>query len=54
MKSAIRMPKSERNPKPEARMGLRRSDVIALLRISDFGLPSDFGFRISDFERQDT
>src|SRR5215471_10918997 len=42
-KSEIRNPKSERNPKAEIRMGRMRAG-----RFSDFGLRSDFGFRISD------
>src|SRR5947209_6153541 len=43
IKSEIRRPKSERRPNPEIR--IERS-----LHCSDFGLLSDFGFRISDFE----
>jgi hypothetical protein len=42
-KSEIRNPKEIRSPKPECVPG------GAKVRISDFGLLSDFGFRISDF-----
>ena len=45
MKSETRNPKSERRPKSEIRKGF----AAATLRISDFGLLSDFGFRVSDF-----
>src|SRR6185369_12727833 len=48
MKSDVRNPKSERNPKPEA-----RSPKVAVrrfgFRISAFGFLSDFRLRISDF-----
>ena len=40
-----RKPKPERSPKPEARRGIED----ASLRTSELGLPSDFGFRSSDF-----
>jgi len=53
----IRNPKSEIRKKAEARspnVAFARLEVSGLrlalaFRISDFGLPSDFGFRISDF-----
>ena len=45
---ASRDPKSEANPKPEARIALAQPDAI---RISDFGFFSDFGFRVSDLWR---
>src|SRR5262245_43953935 len=48
MKAEIRKPKSERNPKPEGR-NLEPRDG-SRLRNSRFGLPSDFGFRISNFK----
>jgi ATP-dependent Lhr-like helicase len=46
-KSEIRNPKSERNPKLET--GKQTATVTATLGVSDFGLPSDLGFRTSDF-----
>src|ERR1051325_7159045 len=46
MKSEIRNSKSERRPKSEGR-NIRLGD--ASVRISDFGLLSGFGFRVSDF-----
>jgi dienelactone hydrolase len=49
IKSETRNPKSERSPKPEAR---RDGAPKAPVRNSDFGLPSDFGLRNSDFERE--
>src|ERR1051325_1613440 len=45
MKSETRNPKSERRPNPEG-----RKLHAVLIRISDFGLLSDFGFRVSDFK----
>ena len=48
MKSEIRNPKSERNPRAEVRTAGRRA-VANLLRATDCGLLSDFGFRISSF-----
>jgi len=44
-KSEGRNPKSERNPKTEYRKG---HPFAVFLRISDFGLLSGFGFRVSD------
>ncbi len=44
----IRNPKSEIRKKSEARNP--KPDGGGSLRISDFSLPSDFGFRISDFQ----
>jgi tetratricopeptide (TPR) repeat protein len=44
VKSEIRNPKPERGPKSEARTG---ADAKGF-RISGLGLPSDFGFRVSD------
>ena len=44
-KSETRNPKSERNPKPETRSVFAGPPI----RISDFGLLSDFGFWISGF-----
>jgi len=44
-KSETRNPKSERNPRPEAR---KPEDRTATVRNSDFGLLSVLGFRISD------
>lgn len=38
MKAEIRNQKSERNPKPE------------VIRESEFGFASGFGFRVSDFD----
>ena len=60
VKSEIRSPRSEgnpnteyRNPKPEPLSGTGPVSPPESsgepIRISDFGLPSDFGFRISDF-----
>jgi hypothetical protein len=55
MKSEGRMPKSERNPKPEIRRadGAERADwqlgAASDFGNSDFGLLSGFEFRISDF-----
>src|SRR5207249_2782481 len=47
LKSEIRRPKSERNPKPEGR---RPRPIGGLgLRNSEFGLLSGFGIRISEF-----
>jgi len=43
MKSEIRNPKLETNPKAEGRIGMR------IISPSDFGLGASFGFRISDF-----
>ncbi len=60
MKSEARIPKAERNPKAEIRRppspaNLRISSSeephAPLVRASDFGLLSDFGFRTSDFGR---
>src|SRR6266704_5188648 len=52
-KSENRNPKAERNPKPEARNRAYATEVspsgMNQIRISDFGLLSDFGFRISAF-----
>jgi RND family efflux transporter MFP subunit len=47
-----RSPKAARRPKPEyaAVLGDQQRTAPRPIRISDFGLPSDFGFRISDFE----
>jgi hypothetical protein len=42
------MPKAERNPKAEARSA-ERERATGVVRISDFGLLLDFGFRPSDF-----
>src|ERR1041385_6683164 len=60
-KSALRNPKSERNPKPEVRKkteaGTSKPGVTTAqgrattFRIWDFGLLADFGFRISDLIR---
>jgi len=51
VKSEIRNPKTEGNPKAEIRIhaGLRDHHGRFGLRISDLGLPSGFGFRVSDF-----
>ncbi len=49
MKSEIRNPKSERNPKAEIRS--HAATLPTLFGTSDFGLLSDFGFRASDFRR---
>jgi len=46
MKSEIRNPTAERNPKSEARIAA--ADAVVLIRISGFGLLSDFDIRISD------
>ncbi len=53
-KSEIRSPKPERSPRPETRTHLHASIRGSALpsRISDFGLPSDFGLRISDLSRR--
>jgi hypothetical protein len=48
MKSEIRNPKAEGRPKFEIRKELRLA-ATADFQISAFGLPSDFGPRISDF-----
>jgi len=45
MKSEIRIPKPERNPKPEVRMAAAR--VPFGFRISGFFRISDFGLRIA-------
>ena len=45
MKSEIRRPKSERNPKPE--FPKSKADRV---RISGLGFPSAVGFRTSDFK----
>jgi hypothetical protein len=57
-KSESRDPKSEGNLKPEIRShrpplpaGPVCTDSHTPVRFSDFGLPSDLGFRISDFNR---
>jgi len=42
------MTKSERKPKPEARIA-ERARATAAIRNSDFELLSDFGIRPSDF-----
>jgi hypothetical protein len=47
-KSEDRKPKAERNPKTEVRIGKKMLAAFQI-RDSDFGLASDFGFRISDF-----
>ena len=55
MKSEIRNPKSERNPKTEIRNPKQNGFTWNMrnhIRISDFGLLSDFGLRISDFRRR--
>jgi hypothetical protein len=53
MKSEARNPKTESSPKAEARSAASGNPLIARagfgLRISDFGLLSDFGLRISAF-----
>jgi len=49
MKSETRNSKPERNPKSEARRLKNRPRFERLVRISGFGLVSDFGFRISEF-----
>ncbi|MEI7939081.1 MAG: arylsulfatase [Verrucomicrobiota bacterium] len=48
-KPETRKPKEDRNPKSEwaARVPCKRGRIS--FRASDFGFPSDFGFRISDF-----
>lgn len=46
MKSEVRNPNYEGNPKPKARNGA--ADAELLIRISGFGLLSDFDIRISD------
>jgi hypothetical protein len=48
-KSEFREPKPERNPKPEIRKSSHRPCLDLRLRASDFGVLSDFGFRISAF-----
>ncbi len=52
MKSEIRDPKAEGNPKSEARKATRANPRGAVagfvFRPSDFGLPSGFGLRVSD------
>ena len=50
-KSEIRIPKTEGNPKSESRMRTHRNGLSGhrLRALSDFGLPSGFGFRHSDF-----
>jgi hypothetical protein len=50
-KSETRDPKENRNPKLEniANGGSQPPIARRLYRISDFGLPSVFGFRYSDF-----
>jgi hypothetical protein len=54
MKSEIRNPKSETNPKFEGRNFSNCADRSAAMfwkfEFSDFEFVSDFGFRISDFE----
>src|SRR5436190_23826180 len=44
-KPEIRNPKEIRSPKSEK----ATNALKPIFRVSDFGLPSDFGFRISDF-----
>lgn len=50
-KPETRNPKETRDPKPEVQGILPGRELLAvgLVRISDFGLPSVFGFRASDF-----
>jgi len=48
-KPEIRSPKSEGNPKSEARKGDLGDSHLS--RISGFGFPSDFWFRASDFNQ---
>jgi hypothetical protein len=47
MKTEIRNPKSERSPKAEFRN--RSGALKRSIRISNFGFPSAFGLRPSDF-----
>jgi NosR/NirI family transcriptional regulator, nitrous oxide reductase regulator len=51
--SEVRNSKAEGNPKPEARsaQGLWEMPGARPLRISDLGLPSGFGIRVSNFAR---
>src|SRR5581483_750982 len=49
VKSEIRNPKSEANPKSEVRMPQTPNEVVSDLGPSDLGIASDFGFRASDF-----
>src|SRR5690349_18078100 len=57
VKSEAPKPKAERNPKLEIRRSLAALQYLGLfkthptlVRISKFGLLSDFGFRVSGFE----
>jgi len=51
MKSEIRMPKSESNPKREIRSAqLKLNAFVSTIWHSDFGLLSAFGFRHLDFQ----
>ena len=49
VKSEIRNPKSEANPKSEIRMPQTPNETISDLGDRDLGIVSDFGFRASDF-----